>query len=165
MAGPAALKRFAASAPINSDDHPVVAYRAPRITYAADSTPRDRLFALLGEMRVAPDEVVAAAPETGWPLRLQAYRRARDQFLEAGRFVQASGDAQRMLAQVREPLLAALRSSADFRPAYDPLLRLAAAVARSDPAGARALLTELTQLNPARPEAALLLTRLGTAPP
>ncbi len=165
VAGPAALKRFAASAPINSDDHPVVAYRAPRITYAADSTPRDRLFALLGEMRVAPDEVVAAAPETGWPLRLQAYRRARDQFLEAGRFVQASGDAQRMLAQVREPLLAALRSSADFRPAYDPLLRLAAAVARSDPAGARALLTELTQLNPARPEAALLLTRLGTAPP
>jgi spermidine synthase len=141
----------------------VVAYRAPRITYAADSAPRDRLFALLGEMRVEPDEVVAAEPEAGWTPRLQAYRRARDQFLEAGRFVQASGDARHMLSQVREPLLASLRTSADFRPAYDPLLRLAAALARTDPAAARALLTELTQLHPSRPEAAQLLARLGTA--
>ena len=29
-----ALARFAGDAPLNTDDHPVVAYRAPRITYA-----------------------------------------------------------------------------------------------------------------------------------
>ncbi len=47
VAGPAALKRFAGDAAANTDDHPIVAYRAPRITYAPDSQPRDRLFALL----------------------------------------------------------------------------------------------------------------------
>lgn len=42
VAGPAALARFAGDAPVNSDDHPVVSYRAPRITYAPDSLPRER---------------------------------------------------------------------------------------------------------------------------
>ena len=36
IAGPRALARFAADAPLNTDDHPVVAYRAPHITYAPD---------------------------------------------------------------------------------------------------------------------------------
>ena len=39
VAGPEALRRFAANAAANTDDHPVVAYRAPRITYAPDSQP------------------------------------------------------------------------------------------------------------------------------
>jgi spermidine synthase len=98
-------------------------------------------------------------------MRLLDYRRARTQFLEAGRSVHASGDVRQMLAQVREPLLAALRTSADFRPAYDPLLRMAAALARTDPAGARALLAELARLQPARPEAPQWLARLATASP
>ncbi len=50
VAGPASLARFAGSAPLNTDDRPVVAYRAPRITYAPDSLPRDRLIALLREL-------------------------------------------------------------------------------------------------------------------
>ena len=72
-------------------------------------------------------------------------------------------DAAQMLAQVREPLLAALRTSPDFRPAYDPLLRLAGALARSDPDAARALLAELQQIQPARAEAGQLLVQLGGA--
>ncbi len=35
IAGPRALARFAGNAPLNTDDHPVVAYRAPRITYVS----------------------------------------------------------------------------------------------------------------------------------
>jgi spermidine synthase len=62
-------------------------------------------------------------------------------------------DARRMLEQVREPLLEVLRLSPEFRPAYDPLLRLSAALAKSDPAAARRLLTQLIQVQPARPEA------------
>ena len=57
--------------------------------------------------------------------------------------MQPTSDVRRMLAQVREPLLAVLRISPDFRPAYDPLLRMAAALGRVDPAAARALLAEL----------------------
>ena len=58
-----------------------------------------------------------------------------------------------MLAQVREPLLSVLRISPDFRPAYDPLFAMATALARSDVAGARTLLIELTEIQPARSEA------------
>ena len=53
-----------------------------------------------------------------------------------------------MLAQVREPLLGVLRISPDFRPAYDPLLRMANALSESDPAAARALLAELSHVHP-----------------
>ncbi len=61
IAGPRALARFAANAPLNTDDHPVVAYRAPRITYVPDSLPRDRLIALLREVEISPDELLGAA--------------------------------------------------------------------------------------------------------
>ena len=165
VAGPSALARFAADATPNSDDHPVVAYRAPRVTYAPDSLPRDRLLALLDEFEVAPEEVFSGAPDGAWPARLAAYWRARDHFLRAGRDVQPSNDVHRMLAQVREPLLEVMRISPEFRPAYDPLLQMAAALARTDAPGARALLVELNRLQPGRPEGALALQRMGGAKP
>jgi spermidine synthase len=69
-----------------------------------------------------------------------------------------------MLAQVREPLLSVLRISPDFRPAYDPLLSMAAALAGSDLAGARRLLSELAQIQPARAEAPHLLAQMSATP-
>jgi spermidine synthase len=162
VAGPGSLARFAGDAPPNSDDHPIVAYRAPRLTYAPDSLPRDRLLALLGELDVAPAEVVSAPPDADWP-RLAAYWRARDRFLQAGRGVQPSSDVRRMLAQVQEPLLDVMRISPDFRPAYDPLLQMAAALAHTDAAGARALLGEMARLQPTRPESRLALARMNEA--
>ncbi len=70
IAGPRALVRFAGNAPLNTDDHPVVAYRAPRITYVPDSLPRDRLIALLREVEIGPDELVAAPNDNAWASRL-----------------------------------------------------------------------------------------------
>lgn len=160
VAGPRALAALAAGAPLNTDDQPIVAYRAPRITYAPDSSPRERLFALLGELELTPAELLSPAPEAAWAARLAAYWRARDRFLAAGRDVRPSADPARMLAQVREPLLEVLRLSPDFAPAYDPLLRLAQALAASDRAQARALLEALAQAQPARPEAARALAPL-----
>ena len=109
IAGPRALERFAAGAPLNTDDRPVVAYRAPRITYAADSLPRDRLIALLHAVEIGPHELLAAPVDAAWGARVAAYRSARDRFIEAGRAVRPTSDVRRMLAQVREPLLAVLR--------------------------------------------------------
>jgi len=163
LAGPSALARWAGTAPANTDDHPVVAYRAPRITYAPDSQARDRLLALLAGLSVTPADVLAAqvlAPGAGGPdgsavaRRLAAYWAARDRFIAAGRTVRPAASVQAMLDQVAQPLLAVLRTSADFRPAYDPLLHMAVALAPSDPATARALLAALAQIQPARPEAA-----------
>ena len=39
VAGPSGLRRLAGNAAANTDDRPVVAYRAPRLTYAPDSLP------------------------------------------------------------------------------------------------------------------------------
>jgi len=165
IASPAALSRFAANAVANTDDHPIVAYTAPRTTYAPDSTPGDRLIALLRELSVDPGDVVLPDADPRWRARLAAYGTARNRFIASGRGVRPSLDVKEMLAQVREPLLLVLRISPDFRPAYDPLLAMATALARSDVAAARTLLGELAQLQPARSEASQLLAQLGAEPP
>src|SRR5262249_30011545 len=98
-----------------------------------------------------------------WPRRMAAYWAARDRFIESGQNVQPRPSVQEMLAQVREPLLSVLRLSPDFRPAYDPLLAMATALARWDVGGARALLTELVQIQPARTEASRALALMDAA--
>lgn len=148
IAGPTALARFAGDAPINTDDRPIVAYRAPRLVYAAESLPRDRLLELLRQVTIVPGELIQAT-DAGWTSRLVAYWSARDRFLEVGRDVQPTPDVERMLAQVREPLLGVLRISPDFKPAYDPLVRMANALNESDPAAAHALLDDLAHLQTA----------------
>ena len=165
IAGPRSLARFAGNAPLNTDDHPVVAYRAPRITYVPDSLPRDRLIALLREVEISPDELLAAPRDSAWASRLAAYWAARNRFIEAGRDVQPTSDVRRMLAQVREPLLSVLHISPDFRPAYDPLLRMAIALGPIDVRAACALLTELKHAQPSRLEAQRALRDLSSASP
>ncbi len=159
IAGPTALSRFAAGALANSDDRPVVAYRAPGLTYAPDSMPGDRLIALLGELSITPAELIGPASDASFALRLSAYWAARERFIASGRGVRPAARVQDMLAQVREPLLDVLRISPDFRPAYDPLLAMATALAQSDVLSARSLLSELTRIQPARAEAAQLLVQ------
>lgn len=164
VAGSASLTRLAAGAAVNTDDHPVVAYRAPRATYAPQLRPRDRLIALLNELSVEPSELLDGADDALHEnARLAAYWRARDRFIRIGRDVQPSARAADMLAQVRDPLLAVLRESPDFRPAYDPLLAMARAVAATDAAAARAVLTSLARVQPARAEATQALASLAVA--
>lgn len=163
IAGPSALRHYAADAAINTDDRPVVAYRAPRLAYAPDSTPGERLLALLEALSIAPEELLGADADPGDAARLAAYRQARDRFIRIGRSVRPSADVDAMLAQVGAPLLGVLRSSPDFRPAYDPLLAMAQALAARDPAQAAALLQTLDAIQPARPEAAAALRAIADA--
>ena len=157
IAGPTALARFAAGAPANSDDVPVVAYGAPRLTYAPDSTPAERLETLLHAVSLSPGELVELKGTDPWAMRLSAYWAARDRFIDTGRSVHPTADPDAMLDQVQLPLLNVLRISPDFRPAYDPLLRLAIAVSASDPERGHHVLLELAALQPARGEAAAAL--------
>lgn len=160
IAGPRALARFTVGAALNTDDQPIVAYRAPFITYAPASTPEQRLWTLLGQLSLGPEELLRPTND-GSAERLAAYWAARNRFIRSGRDVRPSPRVEEMLAQVREPLLAVLRVSPDFRPAYDPLLGMASVLARSNLAGARALLGELVRVQPARAEASQLLTALA----
>lgn len=166
VASPSALARFAGNAEAN-DDRPVVAYIAPRITYAPDAAPGDRLVALLQRLNIDSTDLLAAtlSKPAGRAAahRLEAYWAARTQFIVAGLQVRPAASAQALLAQVRNPLLAVLVTSPDFRPAYDPLLRIASSLARSDRHAARSVLTDLAQIQPARPEAGLALRQLGIA--
>ena len=161
VAGPEALARFAGDAAANTDDQPVVAYRAPYITYVPDSLPQARLLALLDELRVKPADLLGEDADAAFGRRLAAYWTARDRFIEIGRIIRPSSDVRLMLAQVYQPLLTLLRISADFRPAYDPLLRMALALAPEDERAARTMLTELALVQPARTEAGIALRRLG----
>ena len=161
VAGPHALARFAGNAAANSDDRPIVAYRAPRITYAPESLPRDRLISLLHEFTLQPAEIMAGNADADWEQRMTNYWTARNQYIEAGRDIKPLANVQAMLAQVREPLLSVLRISPDFRSAYDPLLQMAAMLARTDLAAARALLATLMQIQPQRTEAAELMSQLA----
>jgi spermidine synthase len=161
VAGPHSLAAFAGPAPLNTDDHPVVIYSAPRITYAPDSLPRDRLIELLHAVDIEPDELLAGAGDANWKRRLQAYWTARDRYIEVGRDVQPTSDVRRMLTQVRGQLLSVLHISPDFRPAYDPLLHMAIGLADTDVAAARELLSELVQVQHSRPEAAEALRTLS----
>lgn len=165
FAGPAALARFAGAARANTDDRPVVAYRAPRITYAPDSRPRDRLVELTQALTIEPSDVLGAGSTTQLQTRLAAYHAARTRYLDIGRNTQPSADVRRMLGQLQEPLLDLLRTSPDFRPAYDPLLQMAMATARHDAPAAKALLMQLAQVQPARADAAQALADLGASKP
>jgi spermidine synthase len=160
IADAAALARFAGAAPLNTDDRPLVAYRAPRVTYAPDSSPAERLLALLHQLSATPEHVVLPV-DTTRKQRLASYWLARDRFIESGQNIKPTGRVREMLAQVQEPLLSVLRTSPDFRPAYDPLVSMAAALSRSDAAGARALLSELSRIQPSRGDAAQILATLG----
>ncbi|WP_431258225.1 fused MFS/spermidine synthase [Roseateles chitinivorans] len=159
VAGPGSLAAFAGRVPTNTDDRPIVAYLAPRLVYAPTSTPKERLFEFLHQVSASPSDVGVQSPDDS--RRVAAYWQARDRFLEAGRSARSVADPAAMLAQVGEPLLDAVRLSPDFRPAYDPLLQMAIALAPRDAATARRVLTALRDAQPARIEAAQALQAMG----
>ena len=162
IAGPQSLTQFlrANHLPIPMTG-PVVSYRAPRITYAPDSLPRDRLIELLQQLAIRPSELLGPTSDTELHNRLGAYWAARSRYIQIGRDVRPVADIHRMLEQVREPLLSVLRISPDFRPAYDPLVQMAGVLGATDVPAARQLLRELAQLQPARPEAVLMLREIN----
>ncbi len=161
IAGPAALERYASGAALNTDDHPVVAYQAPRITYQPDSTPRSRLMGLLADLDLAPSELLHGSASADWDRRLTAYWAARDRYLEVGSVVRPTNDLHDMIGQVRVPLLAVLQISADFRPAYEPLVNMARELGQTDAVAARDLLTQLSRIRPDWIDARQALDELG----
>ena len=159
VAGPSALRQFVAGHAANTDDRPQVSHDAPWATYAPQDTPRQRLLALTGALSLSADEVLVDAHGED-ARRLQAYWDARGRYIALGARTPPLADPQAMLRQLQAPLLDILRSSPDFRPAYDPLLALAQAISGSDAPRARALLQALHSLQPARAEATALLRQM-----
>jgi spermidine synthase len=163
LAGSRELGAFAAAAPLNTDDRPLVVFEAPRFAYAGEEPAHVRLLALVDRFEPTPGELLKAASTPGereahW--RLARYWQARNRFLHLGVGVTEAGDVLGMLRRVREPLLDLVRLSPDFDAAYSPLLVMARELRRVDAGSTRSLLLALAEANPQRPEAARLLDLL-----
>ncbi|MCZ2497916.1 spermidine synthase [Xylophilus sp. Kf1] len=145
VAGPAALRRFVGDARPNTDDHPVVNHRAPWATYAPESRPRERLMALVAQLRPEPAELLHR-PQPGDAERMAAYWQVRRGYLAFGTTVRPDPDPAVMLQRVQAPLLAMLGESPEFRPACDPLIALGRALGADDPQRVRRLRATLDQM-------------------
>jgi spermidine synthase len=132
VAGPEALRAFANHASVNTDDHPVVAHRAPWVNYSPGEPARDRLLSMVRSLAPRLDGVVRD-PKSADAARLYAYWKARNKYLAIGMAVRPHPDPRVMLERLRDPLLAIVAMSPDFRPASEPLLALSQAVRASDP--------------------------------
>lgn len=142
------LARFAGEGPLNTDDRPLVLFRAPHAAYAMTDRPAERLLALLQDLRPRPDTLIdatqsAALPDAMTEARLAAYWRARSAFIEAGLRAEPTTDVSIFAKRTAPDLLAVARISPDFEPAIGPLRTIARRLATVDPAGAETLLAEL----------------------
>lgn len=160
LGGPEALREFTKDVPLNTDDHPRVIFEAPAFVYNNPESPAERLLELVKLLAPQRGDLPGLPRDGEFGQRLNDYWRARDVFLAAGVGVKPSADIRRMLAQTRDRLLAAVRLSSDFLPAYDPLLQMAKALYSVDPAAARDLLQELARANPTMPDAPRLLRQI-----
>jgi spermidine synthase len=163
LAGRDDLADFAGAGHLNTDDHPVITFEAPRFTYTRPQPASLRLIALINTFKPHPEQLLESphnVAEAGAAARLTSYWHARNQFLRAGIGIPRTNDARRMLKSVREPLLSVVRLSRDFAPAYDPLLVLARRLYPIDPDQSRALLLDLENANPVRDDARSLRKHL-----
>jgi spermidine synthase len=170
MAGGDALKDYAGACPINTDDHPVVMFQAPRFVYGAKTPAADRLRRLLAAFSPPDPESILSEEITEEDhmarSRLPAYWAARDRFVELGMAAERTRDVQKLFATVSEPLLEVVKMSIDFSAAYYPLISIAYELYPHDRDAAYELLRRLERANPLKREAGILRQRLyaGTTP-
>jgi len=149
-----ALARFSGRGPINTDDRPVILFKAPKFVYGRQPSPSSRLLFLVEQITGQPSKVLQAAPApTGKTMytRLGHYWNARDLFLHAGEGVPKTRNLLQLLAYVRPPLFEALRISPDFDPAFRPLLAMSRDLIRVNPRAGAELLRELVAVAPNHP--------------
>jgi spermidine synthase len=159
LGGPRALAAFAGEGPRNTDDYPFVMFDASRNVRALTAPPWALLLAVTREMRPNPADLLAESKREALTERLTAYWRARNRFLEAGAALRGEPRGLALVEAASSGLLDALRLSADFNPAYGPLISMAQALLASDQAAAARLLREIDSAAPSREEARKLLSR------
>ena len=157
-AGPESLRRYSEKAMLNTDDHPVVIYSAPRATWNRSQRPSDLMLDLMDHFRGQTQSFpgwVGVSNGAEELRRLRAYWEARDSYLQG----LVSEDAGQW-SEAERLYLAGVRRSAEFTSGYSKVLTHAMSQARENPAEARRLLELLAAIRPERPIAADLLRRL-----
>lgn len=164
LAGSEQLKTFCDDSPLNTDDQPLVMFRAPNFVYSTQQPPQDRLLALVEKLSPAdPKDIVAdyiTEEDYLAPERLSTYWLARNSFLRAGTKIEQTADVRKLYESARQPLLNVVRRSHDFSAAYFPLLSIAYEMYPLDQTASYQLLTDLVRANPLRREAFYLREKL-----
>jgi len=151
------LRDYAGDAQLNTDDHPVVIFGAPRFLYKRGVPMYGRLMKLLEHAPADVAELLDGDPSG--PLfaeRLAAFIRARDLCLKA-RVI----EVEQGVAESAQTLFESVRASQDFWWSYRHGLYLATKAASADPGLARSLCEGLIEAEPRRPDAQRLLDRLN----
>src|SRR5262249_3538673 len=125
LGGRRALASFAGEGPHNTDDYPFVAFDAQRNVLALAAPPWSLLLSVIRAIRPEPDELLAAPEREIWSDRLTAYWHARNRFLEAGAALPGDPRGAALIAAAAPGLLDSVRLSAEFEPAYAPLIGMA----------------------------------------
>jgi spermidine synthase len=159
VGGPRSLAALAGDAPRNTDDYPFVALDARRNVRALTAPPSDLLLAVISQVHPDPAELLTEPQRSALADRLLAYWRARDRFLEAGAALRGEPRGVALVAAASPGLLDTIRLSAEFEPAYQPLLAMARSLLGADRDAAEKLLSAIDAAAPSRPEARALLAR------
>jgi spermidine synthase len=138
VAGPEALRKIAGNAAINTDDHQIVTYAAPRFAYQRHATPYGRLLTIL-ELEPPPND----------------FLKARNVYLH-GLVYETEGRVD----QAIEAYIESARISDQFTMGYSRCISLAAARVKDRPEAARGLLERLAEAKPNQKIARDLLQRL-----
>jgi spermidine synthase len=159
LGGPTALAAFAGEGPRNTDDYPFVTFDAHRNVRALTAPSWALLLAVTRAMRPDPAELLAEPERDRLAVRLTAYWRARNRFLEVGATLPGDPRGLALVKAASPGLLDALRLSAEFDPAYGPLMSMAQSLLALDREAAARLLREIDSAAPTRPDARGFLLR------
>lgn len=156
------LRAYAATAPLNTDDQPVVVFGAPRFNVDGSAKPHGRLLDLLDRCASDPRDLVQTDTPSGieFAEALARFVAARTAYLR-GLAAEAEGNQDRAV----DAFVESARLSPLFATGYAQCLSLAMRKSQTDPAAARQLLQRLVQARPERPVAGELLRRLESIPP
>ena len=149
------LKTYSQSVGINTDDHPILLFDAPRTLGPVPPKGQALLSELLDLPRSFPQDLCAGRPADECR-RFRAYLEARDSHLR-GLIAESQGRPE----AAEQGFLRSVVLSADFTPGYAQLITRASLRAHSDPNGARRLLNLLIEARPERTVARDLIARLG----
>jgi spermidine synthase len=159
LGGRRALAAFAGDGSRNTDDYPFVAFDAHRNVLALSAPPWSLLLSVIHAIRPEPAELLAPPEREIWSDRLTAYWQARNRFLEAGAALPGDPRGAALIAAAAPGLLDSVRLSAEFEPAYAPLIGMAKSLMASDRAAAARLLHAINDAVPSRMDAKELLAR------
>jgi spermidine synthase len=159
LGGPRALSAFAGQGPRNTDDYPFVTFDARRNVQALTAPPWALLRAVTQALRSDPTELLPEPTRDALSERLSAYWRARNRFLDAGAALPGDPRGSALIEAASPGLLDTLRLSAEFDPAYGPLIGMARSLMASDRAAAARLLHAINDAAPSRGDAREILSR------